>query len=559
MSLVGNLKDLGLAEILQIVSLSRKSGVLSIRNTDQDAKIIFRQGLVVKATASTYPVDLHEVFQFDCLVESLMIDSAESLQMEEGFSRTLCEILISEMRIDPASIEKVFREVVANTVYSLFEWEEGTFDFDLQENPDKVDDLRHDTLQYTLENGHNPQFLAMEGSRKLDETRHAAFMADTGKKDDNVEFEFDLLPDTVERAIPQEAEPVQLPTHPTRRLILVEDDDTTRNCLSEFLGRHGYNLSCLGRAEDALIAVDTYCREGESPLLLVDLVMPRMDGTGLLGGLELIELIHANFSQLPALVMTDRRDLQAERALARMGYPLVVKPSPDEITSLAHFEPFAERLLLYLSNLETGECKFETPTFNIGDDLRLEMGEGSLSAVPVAQSTGISLLRGMLEELNDPALGGGIILLVLRFASEFMSRAVIFTVKGDEIVGLGQFGVEDRDLSGDTMVRSLKIPLSEKSIFSEVVETQLPVKLQMNDSRWCNYLLKNLGGEPREVFLGPLVSEGKVVAILYGDNINNPGPIGDTDSLEIFLSQAGIAMEKGLLQRRLKEKHLEGL
>ncbi|WP_243688471.1 hypothetical protein [Geotalea toluenoxydans] len=59
--------------------------------------------------------------------------------------------------------------------------------------------------------------------------------------------------------------------------------------------------------------------------------------------------------------------------------------------------------------------------------------------------------------------------------------------------------------------------------------------------------------------MGPIVSEGKVVAVLYGDNIPDAKPIGDTDSLEIFLSQAGLAMEKALLQRRLKDKSREEL
>ena len=76
---------------------------------------------------------------------------------------------------------------------------------------------------------------------------------------------------------------------------------------------------------------------------------------------------------------------------------------------------------------------------------------------------------------------------------------------------------------------------------------------------WNRYLFGQLGGgAPTEVFVGPIVSEGKVVALLYGDNLPEKKPIGDTDSLEIFLSQAGLAMEKAILQRRLKEKSPEG-
>ena len=102
---------------------------------------------------------------------------------------------------------------------------------------------------------------------------------------------------------------------------------------------------------------------------------------------------------------------------------------------------------------------------NIGDELRLEFGEEPAPAPALApQSTGISLLRRMMEELNDPGLGGGIILLVLRFASEFMNRAVVFFVKRDEIAGLGQFGIDDNEGLADSKVRNLRIPRNADSL-----------------------------------------------------------------------------------------------
>jgi hypothetical protein len=164
-------------------------------------------------------------------------------------------------------------------------------------------------------------------------------------------------------------------------------------------------------------------------------------------------------------------------------------------------------------------------------------------------------LRGILEELNNPSLGGGIILLVLRFASEFMNRAVIFIVKRDEVVGLGQFGIVCDKGRPDARVRNIRIPTGEDSLFRSVIDSQQAVKVIPDESRWHTYLFEQLGGGvPDEIFLGPIVSEGKVVALLYGDNLPERVQIGDTNSLEIFLSQAGMAMEKALLQRRLKEK-----
>jgi hypothetical protein len=46
MSLVGNLEDLSLGDLLQIVSLSQKSGVLALESESGSGQIVFRAGLV---------------------------------------------------------------------------------------------------------------------------------------------------------------------------------------------------------------------------------------------------------------------------------------------------------------------------------------------------------------------------------------------------------------------------------------------------------------------------------------------------------------------------------
>jgi hypothetical protein len=286
-----------------------------------------------------------------------------------------------------------------------------------------------------------------------------------------------------------------------------------------------------------------------------------MDGSGILGGLELLELIHTNFQDLHVLVMADYSNNDAERTVRGMGYPFLIKPRKTNLADSESTRSFGRKLMVELNRLSPSVGRDDAgATVNLGDELRLEMGEElAPTPEPSDRSTGVSLLRGILEELNNPSLGGGIILLVLRFASEFINRAVIFIVKRDEIVGLGQFGIVDASGKADAKVRSIRIPLSEDSLFRQVVDGQLAIKSVPDGSQWDSYLFDKLGeGVPHEFFLGPIISEGKVVALLYGDNLPGNEKIGDTDTLEIFLSQAGMAMEKALLQRRLKEKNQEG-
>jgi len=44
---------------------------------------------------------------------------------------------------------------------------------------------------------------------------------------------------------------------------------------------------------------------------------------------------------------------------------------------------------------------------------------------------------------------------------------------------------------------------------------------------------------------------------LYGDNLPNQKPVKGMDTLEIFMNQAGMALEKALLEKRLAELQKE--
>jgi hypothetical protein len=133
-----------------------------------------------------------------------------------------------------------------------------------------------------------------------------------------------------------------------------------------------------------------------------------------------------------------------------------------------------------------------------------------------------------------------------------MNRAVIFDVRDDYLVGLGQFGLDSVTEHADEMVRKMRLKVSEDSVLHEVLTQKVAMKTSLGNGETDTLLREQLGGEEAsEIFLGPLVSEGKVVAILYGDNLPEKKLIGDVEAFEVFISQAGMAMEKVLLERQL--------
>jgi CheY-like chemotaxis protein len=520
--------------------------------------VVFRFGQVIRATSSTIKYFLGEELLKRKVVDQECLDKALQAQQAGAYRERLGTILIHRFNIPAQNIETVVREQIEKVVYSFFSWDEGRFEFEMQDDVETIDDSRIDPLQFMLEQGLNPQFLALEGSRIIDEKRQKGDLLD----DDYLLHQEPAVAVTEPAAapfVPQEPDPA-MSTSSFRDVVIVENEQFVRELLTENITRAGASAFAFARSEDALITIDTLYRDGNRLSIVIDLIMPRMDGSGILGGLELLELVNNNFPDLPVLVISDYRNSDAERRIREARANFLLKPRKSELSEAKAAERFCASVMTSLDSVTSG-IMLEHPVddVNLGDELRLELGEiGYETYSTVVPSTGISQLRGMLEELHDPALGGGVILLLLRFASEFMGRAVIFLVKDRNIVGIGQFGIETKDLSADRMIRSLKIPVDEESIFSPVIKGRIPVKVTPDKNPWNDYLFGRIGGIPEEVFLGPLISEGDIVAILYGDNVPDGKPIGDTDSLEIFLSQAGVAMEKGLLAQRLINKNKEG-
>lgn len=559
MSLVGNLEDLGLGEILQIVSLSRKSGVLQLKSREREGRVIFLDGQVIRATSSPLPENLGDLVTRNGLVDLETLKQAVLIQQKPGEKRRIGDILVAEFAVARDSIEKAVREQVEKVVYSFFGWDEGSFSFELGE-PAELASTNLDPLQFMLDQGLNPQWLAMEGSRLLDERRHRG--EDTEERGES-HVDIDQLLADVKNTIkdPAEAPPaaVSVVKKPDRtagkvNFLVVDDDPNTAELIATLMQERKAQARVFTSYLGFIEAVKS--ADPAQSVLVIDLIMPRRDGSGVLGGLELLEEVRKLSREFRILVMSDHPNREAEQSVLKFGVPaLLPKPKKGEVLERRGKEGLTVLVdaIIAFASTPHGALPAAGGLYNIGVELLRELGEETDSpAQPPQQSPGLYLLRGMLQELNNPSLGGGIILLILRFASELMNRAVIMLVKEKEIVGLGQFGIELENGSADVQVRHTKFPAREESLFSEALQSMAPYRCQPEENRWNNYLFDQLGGRrPREVFVGPLISEGRVVAVLYGDNLPENHAIGDTESLEIFLSQAGLAMEKALLERRM--------
>jgi len=171
---------------------------------------------------------------------------------------------------------------------------------------------------------------------------------------------------------------------------------------------------------------------------------------------------------------------------------------------------------------------------------------------PPVERKDISSLKALTQELRVPNSTSEITLLVLRFASDIFQRGVLFMVGKNAIVGLGQFGLDMQ--RADEKIRETVLNVEKSDFLKKIVTEQRPFKGRLEKDEVMTYLINSLGGSwPSEAAFFPIVAEGKVAAVLYADNVSTDAPMPETEGLEIFISHAGLALEKSLLQRRLHE------
>jgi hypothetical protein len=193
--------------------------------------------------------------------------------------------------------------------------------------------------------------------------------------------------------------------------------------------------------------------------------------------------------------------------------------------------------------------------FDLGEELRLELNDDRHLDSESDSGKGLSLLHSMTGELNDPDLSSDVLLLVLRFAAEFLNRGIVFMVQDSTVSGAGQFGIDGNTISGDEKVRAITFSLDAGSMFRTPCRTARATTFKPELTPVNRLIFDQLGGGvPDEAFIGPIVNRSRVIGFLYGDNLPDKKRIGRTESLEIFLSQAGVALEKILLERRLQER-----
>jgi len=157
MALKGYLHDFSTTQLLNLISLARKTGTLTVQNS-QVAFMSFREGKLIYASLGSNNSSLAHVLEKSGMLSHAQGQVIQTRASETG-DKQLGHILVQAGFVTQSDIIQSVRGHILDVVYKLFTWADGVFRFDANKVPpaDRI------TVPIDLES------VIMEGSRRLKE------------------------------------------------------------------------------------------------------------------------------------------------------------------------------------------------------------------------------------------------------------------------------------------------------------------------------------------------------------------------------------------------------
>ncbi len=388
MGLAGNLEDLSLGDIMQIISMSQKSGLLLLKSDQGSGQIVFCGGLVHSARLTDVKAqsdDLRGLLVGQGILDPAGFDVYAARAAELGSS--LEETLSREAELDSERIHSLLQQSVESAVIEMFSWPSGDFSFDA------VSETESDSPQIMLETGINTQYLVMEGMRVLDERGQAgepiaeepidawqedpaadplsdleagepqsaadALVASVLESDAGTPVEEQVEAEAVSPLAPAESVSereasslVSRATGHSGTLILMDPDvvvlEWVKNALRDSFDR----VHVFQRTEQGLARIRQYLIRGELPVVLISLEAKVDPLSGIHGLADFVKRLKAQAAQLRVLGLIEE-DQEPRPTLSNGFDDLLVRPLRSDLVEGAATEhdPSARALSVALAKL----------------------------------------------------------------------------------------------------------------------------------------------------------------------------------------------------------------
>lgn len=582
MSFNGDLEHFPLVDVIQMLHMTSKTGILFLKSPKGESQLVFHEGFFVSANHLNNSVRIGQVLIEMNAITQELLNKALNEQKEAGRSRKpLIATLIEQGFIDKDTAFKGLETLIEMTIVEVMTWSSGTFTLDVSKEY-VSDEYRYFPEKLQQEILLNAQSVLMDSLRIYDEKMrdgtlskiffteesiNPAVSPESNRKE--TEITADLLGldelETITRKIPdvfiglKDYDPVdehrqavakalpeatidqqeQLvdfltgisipsssgPVPPVTAIILLTQNELLSHVITTVC-KH-YNLFIFASDEEAGldIVIEQSLGRGLHPVLVID--TPHDND-----GVQALALVRQKFAAYPQISILITACCKTWRAISMDALGAGTRSIIPRPCRRCHDDLFVPQMISFLK----GIGYFLKSILPVPDP---EVGQHFITSL------------NQLKSLSEPP---EIALVLLQFAALQFERAMTFVVAKSELIAEKSVGISTPKSTGFSAPLMFRLPLERNTVLQEVVDKGRIYYGQRSDNVLTNQLYKEIGA-PRspKVMAVPLISRGKVIAITYADFGSKPVYPPQINLLEALAQYAGSILDNALYRKSFEK------
>lgn len=596
MALTGDLAQLHITDIIQLIHTTRQSGNLSVEGSRGESRIIFSNGYIVSANHLNSRVRIGSVLVAMKAISAEDLKLALDLQKKAGINRKpLVNTLKQLGKLKDDAAFRGLKKLIELTVVELISWKEGTFTFDadaIAVSPE----CTYQPGEMEQEQSFDAQMVLMDALRVYDE-RERDRMSDI-----EVPADEDLYTEVFPSVFPPE--PAAKGPAITADILGLADIEQLENRIPVKPVTGGFDPVTIHREMIRKVLADFPAEDQEKLVAFLKDAMDRgsfYDGTGWQKRHSMAIILFSRDELLTHSLMTvckndgisifgvsQRADIERviDQCYKMSILPVLVFDTPDDagvglsekdmtalrlhIKSLHPFISFVQ-LVSFGSYQYALHCLSEgvrtvcpkpdrtanRETFITDMIMFLETFRNMARCILIdpTVSSAAEILRALkkktaaLRQLDDLSEVSAFLLEAISISFE---RSILFIVEGSGLSAKQALipALEKELTQNQNQLPS--VPLGKYSVFDDVVEAGQLFYGESDDEVLHDHLFQKIG-EPRTrtVFILPLKISGQVRALVYADFGDKEVSSVFTDAYEVLAIEAGVILENALYRQQI--------
>ncbi len=584
MAIEGNIEDISIVDVVQLLHLTQKTGTLSIQASGGKALLTFKDGAINSATFPKSGHNLGKALLDLGAVTEAELSRAITAQKKPGSpARPLGQLLVESGAVEPAVLTQAMERLIELILLDVVSLRKGSFSF-TADAPVLCDDFQHVSSSVMRGISVNTQMVLLDVLRIYDEKNKGQPGGDASSSGqptarDQDEFAegfrapkatLDTITESMQRGGGAEPEPApeqaRLPAQdPAEQgdeddevlssleelapagaeasglgkpvVLLCSQDGLFKSKIREHFKRAGVRVVQTSVEHDALKEIESYAAENMKVIAVLDLPGGEASAGACHRMERLCEVLRSNYPEVPVIIVLDEREPQLFRQAFKRGCRSALL-RPHDKSDMGHYvngiHDTTEILMECVQSILTQPAYF------------LEKQQSIQSQIMV--------LRNKIQEFQKRRVLHEISMTLLGYMAEQLRRSIMFLVRPDDLLGLGSFGFEGIDKADPTDIMKLKIPLDGTSLLVKVIKEGLTFHGETDDAFIERHIFQKFGRPTCDnILLLPLRAENRTILLCYGDFGNQRATIFQIEALEIISCLAGMAFENALLRKKLQQ------